>query len=187
MRLLRPASEDDMVAAFLAGEAASPRYGAQIREILAGLGQPRSLVEQPDTRDNAANAMRRKVLAGHRGYPAGGMFTGMPADVTWRQAALTAAELATVRYLDWPYWTEFSAGACWPPTVPAGLGPGRTSRLGRSTGRSLRTLGRELPPPLILLGQPGPGEPDRDRRPQAAHRAAAPPALAAPNWTLCSA
>jgi hypothetical protein len=55
--------------------------------------------------------MRRSVLAGHRGYPAGGVFTGMPADVTWHQAALTAAELATVRYLDWPYWTEFSGGS----------------------------------------------------------------------------
>jgi hypothetical protein len=46
MRLLRPASEDEMVAAFLAAEATSERYGPQIREILAGLGQPASLARR---------------------------------------------------------------------------------------------------------------------------------------------
>jgi hypothetical protein len=85
--------------------------------------------------------MRRSVLAGHCGYPAGGVLTGMPADVTWHQAALTAAELATVRYLDWPYWTEFSGGSRLAADGARRLGPGRISRLGRSTGRSLRTSG----------------------------------------------
>jgi hypothetical protein len=31
------------------------------------------------------------------------VFTGVPADVTWHHAALTQAELAAVRYLDYPY------------------------------------------------------------------------------------
>ena len=61
MRLLRPASEDDMVAVFLAAEVTSERYGPQITEILARLGQPRGIVDQPDTRDEAANVMRRQV------------------------------------------------------------------------------------------------------------------------------
>ncbi len=99
-----------MVAVFLAAEVTSERYGPQITEILARLGQPRGIVEQPDTRDEAANAIRRQVLAAYRDYPAGDVFTGMPADVTWHHAALTPAELATVRYIDYPYWTEFSGG-----------------------------------------------------------------------------
>jgi hypothetical protein len=61
MRLLRSVSEDDMVAAFLAAEAASEGYGPQIRQILARLGQPHRLVTDPDTRDDAANAVRRQV------------------------------------------------------------------------------------------------------------------------------
>jgi hypothetical protein len=40
MRLLRPASEDEMVAVFLTAEAGSEWYGPQIREILARPGQP---------------------------------------------------------------------------------------------------------------------------------------------------
>src|SRR5260370_31790861 len=110
MRLRRPASEDDMVAIFLAAEVTSERYGPQIRGILTRLGQPRGIVEQPDTRDEAANAIRRQVLAAYRDYPAGDVFTGMPADVTWHHAALTPAELATVRYIDYPYLTEVSGG-----------------------------------------------------------------------------
>src|SRR6266851_371686 len=95
MRLLRPASEDDMVAIFLAAEVSSERFGPQIAEILAALGQPPSVAAHPDTRDAAANAVRRQVLAAYRGYPSGDVFTGMPADVTWQHAALTPDELAS--------------------------------------------------------------------------------------------
>src|SRR5260370_40983545 len=56
MRVLRPASEDDMTAVFLAAGATPERYGPQIRGILARLRQPRGIAEQPDTRDEAANA-----------------------------------------------------------------------------------------------------------------------------------
>ncbi|HEX6520836.1 MAG TPA: hypothetical protein VF070_12620 [Streptosporangiaceae bacterium] len=56
MRLLQSASEDDMVAVFLAAEAYSERYGPRIREILVRLGQPSRIIERPDTRDDAANA-----------------------------------------------------------------------------------------------------------------------------------
>ena len=117
-----------MIAVFLAAEATSQRYGPQIREILAGLGQPHGVAEHPDTGDDAANAIRRQVLAAYRGYPAGDVFTGMPADLAWHHAALTPAELATVRYLDYPYWTEFPAAPGWPLTGPAGSARGRTSR-----------------------------------------------------------
>jgi hypothetical protein len=110
MRLLKPASDDDMIAVFLAAEATSERYGPRIREILTRLGQPFGFAEHPDTSDDAANAIRRQVLAAYRGYPAADVFTGMPADVAWHCAALTPAELATVRYIDYPYWTDFSGG-----------------------------------------------------------------------------
>jgi len=50
------------------------------------------------------------VLAAYRGYPPGDVFTGMPADVRRHHAALTPAELATVRYIGYGYWTEFSDG-----------------------------------------------------------------------------
>jgi len=62
------------------------------------------------------------MRSGGRCWPAtattdGDAFTGMPADVAWHFAALTPAELATVRYIDYDYWTEFPGGTRWPPTA----------------------------------------------------------------------
>jgi hypothetical protein len=157
MRLLRPASEDGMVAVFLAAEVTSERYGPQIRETLTRLGQPLSVVERPDTSDKAASTVRRQVLAAYRVYPAGDVFTGMPADVRWHHAALTPAELATVRYIDYDYWTDFSGGTR--------LAADGARRLGRWQDQPPGTIYRQiaenlrdgkLPPPLILLGEPGP-------------------------------
>jgi hypothetical protein len=157
MRLIRPASEDDMIAAFLGAEINSERYSPQIRDILAGIGQTRSLIEHSDTGDDADNALRRQVLAAYRGYPDGDVFTGMPADVSWHYAALTPSELATVRYIDYPYWTDFSGGTRLAADGARRLGPLRDQMPGtiyRQIAENLRD-GRP-PPPVILLGEPGP-------------------------------
>jgi hypothetical protein len=157
MRLVGSASEDDMVAVFLNAEAASERYGPQIRRILARLGQPRAVVEHPDTGDEAANAVRRQVLSVYRSYPACDVFTGMPADVTWHRATLTPAELATVRYIDYPYWTDFSGGTRLAADGARRLGRWQDQPPGSIYRRIVENLrdGR-LPPPIILLGEPGP-------------------------------
>src|SRR5215472_676637 len=159
MRLLRAASEDDMVATFLAAEINSDRYGPQISEILTRLGQPRSILDLPDTNDEHANAMRREVLAEYRSYPSGDVFTSMPADVTWHHAALTPAELATVRYIDYPYWTDFSGGTRLAADGARRLGPLQQlhpQSIYRQIAENLRD-GR-LPPAIILLGEPGPAK-----------------------------
>src|SRR5215813_15258501 len=156
MRLLRPASEDDMVAVFLAAEVASERYGPQIMEFLTRLGQPFSVVERPDTSDEAANTVRRQVLAGYRDYPDGDVFTGMPADVRWHYAALTPAELAAVRYIDYEYWTEFSGGTRLAADGARRLGPWQHQPLWtihRQIADNL--LAGRLPPPIILISEPG--------------------------------
>jgi len=146
-----------MIAVFLAAEASSERYGPQIREVLAGLGQASGIAEHPDTRDDAANAIRRRVLAAYRGYPADDVFTGMPADVAWHYAALSPAELATVRYLDYPYWTDFSGGTRLAADGARRLGPWQDHSPGTIYRRIAENLrdGR-LPPPIIVLGEPRP-------------------------------
>ena len=146
-----------MVAVFLAAEVTSERYGPQIREILTRLGQPLSIAERPDTRDKAANTVRRQVLAGYHHYPSGDVFTGMPADVRWHHAALTPAELATLRYIDYPYWTDFSGGTRLAADGARRLGPWQHHEPGtiyRQIAENLRD--GKLPPPVILLSEPGP-------------------------------
>src|SRR5712691_6226409 len=156
MRLLEPASEDDMIAVFLTAESASERYGPRIREILSGLGQPLGIVEHPDITDGAANAIRQQVLTAYRGYPAGDVFTGMPADVAWYHAALTPAELATVRYIDYPYWTDYSGGTRLAADGARRLGPWQHMppwAIHRQIAENLQA--GKLPPPIILISEPG--------------------------------
>jgi len=150
MRVVAPASEDDMVAAFLRAEAGSPRFGPQVLAALAHEGLDRSMLEQPDTSDSAANAVRRRVLAAYRSYPERAVFTGLPADTVWQWVALTRRELLSVRYIDWDYWLEVTAGARRPVDAIA--------RIGHS--RNFQELAAEiaagrLPPELILVGRPG--------------------------------
>ena len=145
-----------MVATFLAAEINSAHYGQEIGQILSRLGQPRSIVAYPDTRDQAANAVRRQVLAAYRQYPAGDVFTGMPADVRWHRAALTPAELATVRYIDDPWWTDFSGGTRLAADGARKLGAWQYQRPWTAHRRIAENLRYgKLPPPIILLGQPG--------------------------------
>src|SRR6266566_6523089 len=157
MRLLRPASEDEMVAAFLTAEVASARYGPRIREILAQLGQPLAVVTQPDLRDESANTVRRHILAAYRQYPSGDVFTGMPADVRWYRATLTPAELGTVKYLDYSYWTDFSGGTRLAADGARRLGFWQDQPAG-SLYRQVAEHARDgrLPPVIIVIVEPGP-------------------------------
>jgi len=145
-----------MVAIFLYAEIATERWGPQIRKTLTDLGQPAGIAEHPDTGDEAANAARRQVLAAYRDYPAGDVFTGMPADVRWHHAALTPAELATVRYIDYPYWTDFSGGTRLAADGARNLGPWQYQppwTIHRQIAERLRA--GKPPPTIILLSEPG--------------------------------
>jgi hypothetical protein len=149
MRLVAPAS-DDMVAAFLRAEVGSPRFGPQVLAALAHEGLDRSLLQQPDTSDSAANAARRRILAAYRGCPDREVFTGLPADTVWQWVALTRQELLGVRYIDWDYWLEVTGGRRRPvDAIP---------RIGHSPNcqqlAAEITAGR-LPPELIPVGRPG--------------------------------
>ena len=52
------------------------------------------IAERPDVSDDAANAVRRHVLAAYRGYPAGDVFTGMPGQWAVVQDTVDGIDLA---------------------------------------------------------------------------------------------
>jgi hypothetical protein len=113
MRVLAPATEDDMVLSFLQAEIESSRFAEDVRAALAGRGFDRALVDRADVSDPEQNLRRRQVLEDYRGPrrgPAAGVFGGFPDDVSWSWVALTPAELADVRYIHWDYWLEVSGG-----------------------------------------------------------------------------
>jgi hypothetical protein len=111
MRVLAPATEDDMVLLFLRAEIDSWRFSAALLEALTELGHDRSLVDHADTSDPEENAVRREALARARGYLRNkAVFNGLPDDISWSWAMLTPDELAAVRYIDWDYWLDVTGG-----------------------------------------------------------------------------
>lgn len=125
MRIVRPASEAEMVALFLATEYPSPRTHRHILRVLQRAGWPPSLIEQPNLRDAQENARRRSILGAFRGYGqtpeyfAGlppdveylDYFAGFPPDVQWELALLSRQELEQVKYIEYDYWVELSGGS----------------------------------------------------------------------------
>jgi hypothetical protein len=105
-----PATEDEMVLAFLRAEIDSSRYDEFIATALVRLGFTRRLIDEPDLTDGPENAGRKRLLA-FRGYESReALFTGFPSDVRWRRVAFEAADFETLRYANYKTWVELSEG-----------------------------------------------------------------------------
>jgi hypothetical protein len=125
MQTVRPSSEAEMVALFLATEYPSPRTHQRILQVLQRAGWPASLIEQPNLHDEQENAQRRSILGAFRGYGqntdyfAGlppdvqymNYFEGFPLDVQWERAMLSKQEVEQVKYIKDDYWVELSKGS----------------------------------------------------------------------------
>ncbi len=150
MRRLRPGSEGKMVALFLRTELASDRFGAEIRALLERDSVTEHVVTAPDLGDEAENQVRLRLLTGQRGYGSRtGFFEGFPDHVRWQWMAITPAELAGVRYIDYSYWNELSGGSRLAvdaaPRIRAGMAP-----FGYPSDRLLQP-----PTPRRRRGRPG--------------------------------
>lgn len=157
MRVLRESSEDEMVACFLRGELASPRFGSAVRTALLLQNRPEMLLTDPDLADEQANRTRRAVLATTRGFGEDReLFENFPSRVRWVWARLIPAEQARIRYMDYSYWIELSHGSRLPidaaRRIVAGQRAYDVSNQWMLEAADAVTRGQRLPP-LILVGQ----------------------------------
>src|SRR5690349_17231806 len=161
MRRLGPSSEAEMVALFLRTELPAARFRDTLRALMEHAGLPERVVSDPDLGDEAENQARLRLLTQHRGYGTRtGLFEGFPDDVCWQWMAITPAELAGVRYIDYDYWVELSGGTRLAvdaaPRIRAGVAPfGVPSGWALGMAREVASGARF--PPLILVTT-GPGD-----------------------------
>jgi hypothetical protein len=155
MRRLRPSSEAEMIALFLRTELPAARFRDKLQALLAQAGLPERLITAPSLDDPAENQAREQLLTQHREYGTRtGLFEGFPHDVCWEWMAITPAELATVRYIDYDYWVELSGGtrlaADAAPRIRAGVAPFGVSS-DWALGMAQAIAGGAQFPPLILV------------------------------------
>lgn len=93
MRILRPATEAEVVEAYVRAELVSPRFGEPTRAALQEHGDPAA------------------ALAATRGWGRNeGMFGAWPERVSWWRVAMTPEEVSELLYIDWDWWLTVTGG-----------------------------------------------------------------------------
>jgi hypothetical protein len=160
MRRLRSSSEAEMVALFLRTELPAARSRDDLRALLERDGLPERVVTAPDINDDAENQARLWLLTQHRGYGIRTeLFDGFSGDVCWQWLAVTPAELARVRFIDYDYWVELSGGTRLAvdaaPRIRAGVAPfGVPSDWALGMAQEVAD-GARFPPLILVTTAPG--------------------------------
>jgi hypothetical protein len=112
MIVIEPATEHEMVLAFVKAEIDSPRYRQHYQQLITALGFSRTqLIESADLHNDRQNMERSKLLQGIRGYGANGyLFRGFPNDVAWQRVRIDRSELERMKYANHETWMKLSAG-----------------------------------------------------------------------------
>lgn len=154
MQILRDASEEEMVLAFLREELDSRRFREPILKALEGIGASEALIRAGDLTDEGQNILRSQVLGYFRGYPDRDIFENYPANVAWKYAVFDSDDLNKLRYVDYSYWNELSQGTSSPIQAAETIRKG-TEVYGLSNqyfleGKETLEQGQVFPPLIVL-------------------------------------
>jgi len=105
-----PASEAEVLLAFLQAEVDSRRFSGHLTPFLEGTGlSATDLITNGDIANEAQNALRRSILGGYRGYGRNtGLFTWFPDDTTWRRVQLEPHDHSRLLYAKESTWVSLS-------------------------------------------------------------------------------
>ena len=100
LRMLRPLTEEDVIAYFLKSEFHHPEFKGH-------RGEFEHLVNDPDLKSPRENALRRALLFLRRGA----MWRELPSDTRWFEVELTAEDLARIRFFPRAQWRRVAQGS----------------------------------------------------------------------------
>ena len=99
MKDVGPATEDEMVLAFVQAEIDADQWQESYAQALLEKGKQRTLVLRPSLASAEENAERITLLGRVRGYRQNAMlFTGFPNDVVWRRVLADSADLGAMQF-----------------------------------------------------------------------------------------
>ena len=112
MKILRESSENEMILEFLKAESTSERFSQQIKKTMEKLDIDENVVFSANLQSEIENMQRKKLLGEFRGYGLGkDLFENFPTQFTeWCLCSFSSSDLEKIRYIDYSYWNELSAG-----------------------------------------------------------------------------
>lgn len=112
MKKLRESSENEMILEFLRAESTSERFSEKLKKAMVDLGFDEEIITKADLQSELQNTKRKKLLGAFRGYGEGKeLFEHFPTRFTeWNLCSFSASDLEKIRYIDYSYWNELSAG-----------------------------------------------------------------------------
>ena len=118
MKNLRNSSEAEMILAFLSTELVSDRFSEQLKMAMNTLSIDEQLLLSADLKNEDENALRKDLLGEFRGYGRNKeLFENFPSQIEWSMCSFSEEDLAKIRYIDYSYWNELSAGTRSPLTA----------------------------------------------------------------------
>jgi len=111
MEMIRVSSEAEMILEFLKAEWASERFSERIGEVMEQLGIREILITEADLNNETENEQRKRLLGAFRGYGENReLFERFPKVSEWNLCKFSGNDLEHIRYIDYSYWNELSAG-----------------------------------------------------------------------------
>lgn len=112
MKILRESTENEMILEFLKAESTSERFSEKLEKAMVDLGFDEEIITKADLQSELQNAQRKKLLGVFRGYGEGReLFERFPTRfIEWNLCSFSASDLEKIRYIDYSYWNELSAG-----------------------------------------------------------------------------
>ncbi len=160
---LGPATEHEMVVAFLRADVDSVRLGGDYQQCFDQIksfgfdGQ--HLIDSPDLKSVEENTVRKEILKGFRGYGKGELlFRGFPADVVWRRVALEQPDLLKLKYANFRPWVELSRGTRVVSEGAKNIGPDTPAKVAAENIRAIAgdlKRGKRYPALIGVDGQNG--------------------------------
>lgn len=100
-----------MISEFLRAEYLSERFSEQIKTEMSKLLIDEHIILSADIENVDENATRKKLLSKFRGYGLNReMFERFPTITAWSLCSFARDDLEKIRYIDYSYWNELSAG-----------------------------------------------------------------------------
>lgn len=136
---LGPATEHEMILAFLRAEVDASRYRDVVNQCLNVVGYTSvDLIQNGDVSNEQQNRVRKQILQLYRGYGQNQyLFTGFPPDAIWQRAELEPNELDRLVYANEPSWVDLSDKTRTPRRLVANL---LANRIPSDTANRIRAI-----------------------------------------------